>query len=182
MCKNLVLSVSALLVLAGFCVAQDPAANFPKPGKEHARLKELVGSWDAEMSMDGPNGKMTSKCTAVYKTVSGGMWIASDFEGSIGPQKFYGHGLDGYDATKKKYIGIWTDSMSTAPMILEGDFDKDGKELVMTGTAVGHDGKPEKVKTVTTSKDADHFTFKFYMVGADGKETPAFTIDYTRKK
>ena len=108
------------------------------------------------------------------------MWIASDFEGTLGPQKFQGHGLDGYDPVKKKYVGVWVDSMSGSPMSLEGAQDKDGK-LVMTGETSGHDGKPQKVKTITEMKDKDHFTFKFYMV-VEGKEVPAFTIDYTRKK
>jgi hypothetical protein len=35
---------------------------------------------------------------------------------------------------------------------------------------------------VTKTKDDDHFHFEMFMVGADGKDTSAFTIAYTRKK
>ena len=52
----------------------------------------------------------------------------------------------------------------------------------MTGTGPGQDGKTQKFKTVTKVKDNDHMTFEMFMVGDDGKETSAFTIDYTRRK
>ena len=165
--------VAACAFVANACFAQE----LPKPGPEHEKLQAMVGEWDCVMEMDGQK----SKCKASYKSICGGMWIASDFEGTLGPMKFQGHGLDGYDATKKKYTGVWVDSMTGSPMTLEGTLDKDGKTMVMTGEATGHDGKPEKVKTVTVMKDKDHFTFNFFMV-KEGKEIPAFTIEYTRKK
>ena len=37
-------------------------------------------------------------------------------ESEFGGQKFQGHGMDCYDPVKKKYVGIWVDSWSTAPM------------------------------------------------------------------
>jgi hypothetical protein len=129
------------------------------------------------MEMEGQK----SKAVATYKSICSGMWLASDFEGELLGTKFQGHGLDGYDQHKKKYVGVWFDSMSSAPLHFEGDHDPKTKKTTMTGESIGPDGKPQKFKNVTEIKDKDHFTFKMYMLDGD-KEQLAFTIDYTRRK
>ena len=174
MLRKAILGLLVCLAGAGVALGQE----FPKPGPEHDKLKELVGEWDAVMEMQGQK----SKATATYKSICGGMWIESDFEGDLGGLKFQGHGLDGYDLKKKKYVGVWVDSLESAPMHFEGDYDPKSKLLVMTGESLGMDGKPQKFKTTTETKDKDHFTFKMYMVQPEGKEQLAFTIDYTRRK
>jgi hypothetical protein len=152
--------------------------EIPRPGPEHEQLKEMVGDWDAVMDMGGQK----SQARATYKAICGGMWIASDFEGDLGGLKFQGHGLDGYDQQKKKYVGIWVDSMSSAPLHMEGDYDRAKKTLVMTGESRGPDGQPQKFRGTTETKDKDHFTFKMHMVQPGGEEQLAFTIEYTRRK
>lgn len=154
------------------------AQDVPKPGPEHRKMQELEGTWDCEMNMEG----FKSKATAEYKTICGGLWVQSNFEGDLGGIKFHGHGLDGYDLKKKKYVGVWVDSMETAPLHFEGDYDPKTKLLVMTGESTGPDGKPQKFKNTTETKDKDHFTFKMYMIQADGSEKLAFSIDYSRRK
>lgn len=67
-------------------------------------------------------------------------------------------------------------------MVMEGTRDDATKITTMTGTGPGQDGQPQKFKTVTKETDADHMKFEMFMIGADGKETSAFTIDYTRRK
>lgn len=171
MLRAVIIGAAVCMCLAGTVSAQEPQ----KPGPEHAKLKDMVGEWDAVMVV----GDQQSKCTAVYKSICQGMWIASDFEGMIGPEKFQGHGLDGYDIARKKYVGVWFDSMSSAPLHFEGNYE--GKLLVMTGESAGPDGKPQKFKNTTETTDKDHFTFKMYMI-QDGKDQLAFTINYTRRK
>ncbi|HET6426278.1 MAG TPA: DUF1579 domain-containing protein [Planctomycetaceae bacterium] len=167
-----------ILFAAAFCLTStgDALAQAPQqPGPEHDKLKEVVGEWDTEMVF----GDQKSKGTTVYRSICDGMWIESDFQGNVAGQKFQGRGLDGYDLTRKKYVGTWVDSMSSAPMHFEGNYE--GKVLVMTGESIGPDGKPQKFKTTTEDKDKDHFTFKMFMV-ANGQEQLAFTINYTRRK
>ena len=163
-----------LMVVAGPCWGQEP----PMPGAEHERLKKLVGQWDAVMEAGGQK----SECSATYQSICGGMWLSSDFEGDFGGFKFEGHGMDGYDLNKKKYVGIWVDSMQSAPLTMEGDYDAKTKTMTMTGESRGSDGMLQKVKTTTVTKDDDHFTFKMYAVDGDGKEQHVFTIEYSRKK
>jgi Protein of unknown function (DUF1579) len=148
------------------------------PGPEHAKLKELVGDWDCVVKMGGTE----SKGSATYRLDMGGMWVISEFKGEFGGQSFKGMGIDGYDQTKKKYTGVWVDSMTSAPMVSEGTYDSTGKILTMTGEQVGPDGKMVKNKMTSEMKSPDLMLFTMYMVGADGKETPMMTIEYKRKK
>jgi hypothetical protein len=167
-------AISASLMFAAKSFTQEP----PKPGPEHEKLKELVGTWDAEMEMNG----VKSKAVAVYKSICGGLWLDSDFRGDFAGMKFQGHGLDGYDPQKKKYVSMWVDSFETAPMITEGDFDAKKNLFVMTGEFTMPDGKSQKLKTTSEFKDKDHFTYKMFMVQPDGGEQRVFTIEYTRRK
>jgi hypothetical protein len=167
------LSTLVCLAFVGLAGAQEP----PTPGKAHAKLKRLEGAWDAVLEMQGQK----FKADATYKSICGGMWMASDFKGDLGGVAYSGHGLDGYDQQKKKHVGIWVQSMASAPMHYEGDYDDKGV-LVMTGASRDADGKPEKFKNTTAWKDDDHFTFSMYMVDEQGNEQLAFTIDYARKK
>jgi hypothetical protein len=151
------------------------AQQSPKPGPEHEVLKKMEGTWDATMKFGG----MESKGVMTYKMDLGGLWLVSSFEGTFAGAKFSGKGLDTYDARKKKYVGVWADSMTTTPLILEGSYDPAKKTMTMVGDGVGEDGKVEKWKAVTTMPDSD--TIHFGMYSGDAKE-PAFTIEYKRKK
>ena len=165
------------IALAGLLAAPAAAQDFPvaKAGPEHEILKKHVGTWDTTMKIMG----MESKGTATYKLDLGGLWLSSTVESEIFGMKFQGHGMDSYDATKKKYVSAWFDSMSASPMFMEGTYDASKKTLTMTGEGPGEDGKPTKHKSVSEWKDDDTLHFSMYM--GDGKE-PAFTIVYKRRK
>lgn len=163
----------ALLAFAAPAVSAQP--EIPKPGPEHAVLKALEGTWDTTMKF--PGGE--SKGTVVYKMELGGLWLSSKLESDLMGAKFHGHGMDTYDAAKKKYTSVWFDSMSTTPMMMEGTYDKDKKTLTLTGDGPGQDGKPAKWKSVSTMPDNDTINFSMYV--GDAKE-PMFTIVYKRKK
>jgi hypothetical protein len=164
---RLFLAIAVAVALASTALGQ----GF-KPGPEHEGLKELEGTWEATVKA----GDMESKGTMIYKMDVGGLWLLSDFEGEFGDTKFKGHGVDGYDPGKKKYVGIWVDSMTPAPLISEGTYDKETKTSTMTGKLRGQD-----VKMVTTMKDKDNMTFTMYEV-KDGKDEKMLTIVYKRKK
>jgi hypothetical protein len=168
-----------MFALAGFVAAAlaapVAAQEAAKPGPEHELLKKQVGEWTTVMKFGG----MESKGAVTNKMDLGGLWLCSTFEGEVFGQKFSGRGMDTYDAARKKYVGLWIDSMSTSPLVMEGTYDADKKVLTMTGEGPGMDGKPQKMRSTTEMPDAD--TIKFAMYMGDGKE-PAFTITYKRKK
>jgi hypothetical protein len=165
------LSVIAALIAAPTCFGQEP----PKPGPEHEVLKKMEGTWDATMK----GGGMESKATMVYKMDLGGLWLSSTLEGEAGGMKFQGRGFDGYDPNKKKYVGVWVDSMSSSPMTMEGTYDKEKKVLTMSGDGPGFDGKPTKYKSVTEFKDADNMVMSMWM--GDSKDA-MFVVTFKRKK
>jgi hypothetical protein len=175
--------VKAMRLWIGVCVAgtlfaaggraQPPG---PKPGPEHEHLRALVGVWDATVKTAGQE----SKGRMVYNMDLGGLWLASHFDGAFGDMKFSGRGFDTYDPAKKKYVGVWVDSMSPGVMMMEGELDKDGKVMTMVGEGPGQDGKPTKFRSVTEQKDKDNFVFKLSMVDKDGKDQEMLTIDYKR--
>jgi hypothetical protein len=170
-----------ILLAAGLASAQQEQQHppAPKPGPEHAHLNTLEGTWDALVTTS--DGKK-SKAEATYKMECAGLWIASDFKGEFEGKPFQGKGLDGYDPAKKKYVGVWVDSMITTPLFMEGSRDESSKTTTMTGECPGPDGKPMKMKAVTKEIDKDHMTFEMFMVGPDGKDTKAMTINSTRRK
>lgn len=169
--------LAVTLMIASRASAQAP--ELPAAGPEHKLLQETVGTWDCKIITAGAPGESVGK--SVSKMDLGGLWLVTEFEGDFGGLKFQGHGLDGYDQAKKKYIGIWVDSMSTGPVIMEGDYDAAKKTLTMTGEGPGPTGERVKYKNTTTHADKDHQTFKMSLVEGD-KETLMLTIEYSRKK
>ena len=165
-------AAGALLVPA--TVAQEPV----KPGPEHERLKKAEGTWEATIKM----GDQESKGTMTYKMDLGGLWLIANFEGEFGGMKFNGKGFDTYDPAKKKYIGIWIDSMSTSPMMMEGTYDEKAKALTMIGEGPGMDGPKTKYKSVLENKDDNTMVMTMSTAGKDDKGQVMMTITYKRKK
>jgi len=175
MSRSIGLAVALLLAVPFTTLAQEPA----KPGKEHAELKKLEGVWDAVMKMAEAPEPMPGVVT--YKMECDGMWLTSDFKMDVPGFKFQGRGTDGYDQNKKKYVGFWVDSMSSAPMIMEGTMDPATKTTTMTGEGPGMNGTPIKMKNVSTWTSADSMTLEVFVVMPDGEEKKSMTITYTRR-
>jgi hypothetical protein len=156
----------------------------PKPGPEHEVLKRDVGTWDAtvEMFMAPGSPPATSKGVETNTLGCGGLCLITDFKGEMMPgQSFEGHGVAAYDSGKKKYVGTWTDSMSTGIMTSEATFDSAAN--TMTGYMEGPDmtGKITKMKSVVEYKGADTRVFTMYSPGPDGKDVAGMRITYKRR-
>jgi hypothetical protein len=176
-----VLGILSLLGFAGVTAAQQEEP--PKPGPEHATLKKMEGTWEANIKASfGPGEPTESKGTAVYKMECGGLWLTGDFKGSFAGMPFQGKSFETYDAGKKKYLSVWVDSMATLPMLSEGTYDKEKQTLTMKAEYPGPDGKPTKYTMVTTMKDDDTMLFTMSTPDKDGKDTVMMTITYKRKK
>jgi hypothetical protein len=173
-----------VLTVSGVVAAQAPPPPMPKPGPEHAILKEDVGTWDATVESVGPDGKpTTSKGVETNRMGCGGLCLITDFKGEMGPgMPFEGHGTTVYDPAKKKYVGSWTDSMSQGLQLGESTYDAAKKTA--TGVMEGPDmtGKIIKMKSVVQYKDPNTRVFTMYGPGPDGKEAQMMRITYTRKK
>jgi uncharacterized protein DUF1579 len=161
---RIVLVVLAMVGLAGFAGGQD------KPTPEKAYLEHFVGNWDATVKMMGNESKATETCR-----LEAGMWLISDFKGEFGGQKFVGHDVMGFDTSKKKFTGVWVDSMGPSLTPYEGTLDASGKVLTAIMDASG-----QKMKNVTKIVDKDTTTFEMY--NPETAKEPMMTITYKRKK
>lgn len=168
------LALISLLTLTTSVWAQEMA-----PGPQHKKLAELEGTWNLSIKSDGGD----SKGKSTYKLECGGFWLTSDFQADMGGMKFQGKGMDGYDSAKKKYVSVWVDSLSTAPMFFEGDFDAKGEKLNMTcKSTVPGSTTPAVWRSVTTIIDKDKHTFEMYLKPEGGAEQKMMTVEYVRAK
>lgn len=166
-------------LVALLCSTYSAWGQFASPGPEHNILKAMEGTWDFEFkSADGS----VSKGVSTYTMECNGLWLTSDFKTDFGGAPFQGKGMDGYDPARKKYVAIWVDSMTTYPMIFEGDYDAASHQLKMTSKSAGPDGKPATWRSVTTYDSKDQHTFDMYLAPEGAAEQKMMTVVYRRKK
>ena len=203
--REVTFAACGALLLAGLSAAQDmkpadkPAAppamsaeekamqeawtKFATPSEAHGKLEDMVGTWDAEVTMwMGPQPEK-SRGVAENRLVLGGRFVEQRFKSEMMGQPFEGLGYTGYDNHKKKYVGTWMDNMSTAVMVSEGTFDASGK--VMTSTATMDDfmtGKKAALRMVSTTVSPDEELFEMYGPDPSGKEVKQMEIRYKRRK
>jgi hypothetical protein len=186
------LAVAALAVLAAGAFAQEkkpsaapPAAMppLPKPGPEHAVLRDQAGEWDATVESWMAPGQPPSISKGLEtNTMVGGFWLITDFKSEMMGQPFQGHGTMGYDPGKKKYVSTWVDSMT--PSLSVGESDYDAATRTFTGWTEGldYEGRPTRIKAVTVWKDPATRVFTMSLEAPDGKDMTAMRITYTRRK
>ena len=148
---------------------------------EHARFKEMVGTWKAETKdfFANPAQPTVSEGKAVFKLLMGGRYIEQHFQCQMSGEMFEGMGITGYDKSKKKYVSIWIDNMGTGIMQTEGVHD----EATNTTTEVGESDSPMgkmKMKTVAKGLTPDKYLFTMYILGDSGSEQKCMEILYTR--
>lgn len=173
------LSLAGLLTLATMTLAPTAWAQEATPSPQHKKLAELEGTWNLTIKSEGGD----SKGKSVYKLECGGLWLTSDFQSDFGGAKFQGKGMDGYDPAKKKYVSVWVDSLSPAPMFFEGDFDAKGERLDMTcKSTMPGSTQPAVWRSVTTIVNKDKHTFEMYLKPEGGEEMKMMTVEYLRAK
>jgi hypothetical protein len=156
-----------------------------QPGPEHAKLAEMNGDWDADVTFFSPMGEQKSKGVMHCEMIMGGRVLQMKFQGSMmgmdgKPAPFQGIGMSGYDNAEKKYWNFWVDDMGTGCMITKGTLD--GNVMTAEGEMVDpSNGKPTKVKEVTTLVDKDHQKFEMLCAGPDGNMMKVMEINYTKK-
>ncbi len=151
-----------------------------KPGPEHKILEKIAGSWEATVEHMAPGAPPAEpvKGSETAK-VLGGLWVVGDFQSEWMKNPFQGHWISGYDPAKKKYVGIWVDTMSSGVYSSEGTYDAATKTMTEWMEGQGPGGKIVKMKAVTVWKDDDTRVFSMY---DEGKDTPSMRITYERKR
>jgi hypothetical protein len=171
------------------CLALSLKAQDSKSDDQSAYkvLAKEEGVWDAEIKMmmpaaDGKVETTTSKGVETNRMLAG-KWLISDFKGEMFGTTFEGHGTNGYDAKKNKYVATWVDSMSVRIDTMEGSYDEKTKTLTLNSESEAPDGKPMKTRLETRFNDDGTRTFSLYMQ-EDGKKefSKGMEITYTKRK
>lgn len=158
-------------------IGQQP--ELPKPGPEYDVLQSEVGKWNVEIkAFTGPGEPTVSKGKETNRML-GGFWLLSDFHGSMMGLDFKGHGVYGYDAEQKKYVGTWRDSMSPNKMDVVGTYDKASQTMILEGMGPGTDGKPTK-HILTTKYNSDGTRVLTMHMQAGEEMMKIFEMNYTK--
>lgn len=173
--------MTRLPILLSLALTLSLTAQTPEPAPEHYKLTTHLGVWDAEIELleDGKTTK--SKGTSTRKQPLGSFWLVNQFQAEIKGQSVRGLGTMGYDPVKKKYVATWHDSMSPSLMVTEGNFDKSGKVLTMSGLAPGDSGRPVTHRLITTIQNNNTHVFEMFAPGPDNKDRKVMKIVYKRR-
>jgi hypothetical protein len=182
--KNLVRET--LVLAAGAMLAAGAAAQempMPRPGPEHKVLEMDAGTWEATVeTFTGPGAPpMVSKGSEVNTIGCAGLCLISDFKGDFGGTPFHGHGTTTWDPARKKYVGTWTDSMSTGLALAEGTYDPTTRTATSFMEGPDMTGKVTKSRSTVVYKDPNTRVMSMFTTGPDGKEFQMMKISYTRK-
>ncbi len=153
----------------------------PKPGPHHAHLARLVGKWRLTTKYFPAPGAppMTGTGTETVRRSPDGLWFVMDF--SMDDGSFSGHGVSGYDAFKKKYVGVWVDSTTTSLQLSEGECSEEGRVHTSLSQATDPStGTTIRMRMRSAIKDEKSRTFELFRIGSDGKETPELEITAAR--
>ena len=184
--RNLFVTAGLIMLVTGLAHAalQEQGPPMPKPGPEHALFKEDVGTWDATVEVIPAPGAepIVSKGVETNTLGCGGLCLITDFKSEFAGQPFHGHGLSVWDPAKKKYVGSWTDSMSTGLAFGESTWDAATKKMTGTMETTDPSGQTQKMRTIVEYASPTTRTMSSYMAGPDGKEFVNLRITYTRRK
>lgn len=124
----------------------------------------MVGTWDVKLKKHrAPDQIVKGTGVEIARMQPSSFWLIRDFIGTFAGIKFTGHGMLGYEAHKKHYTGIWTDSVASILLISEGQCENNGHLNTMIGKA--YDPMKKRMITylqVTEIKDANTKTFHMY--------------------
>ncbi|WP_435018718.1 DUF1579 family protein [Tundrisphaera sp. TA3] len=179
-----------LLFLGSAAFAQDRVAApapgqempMPKPGPEHEVLRKDVGVWDAtiELTME-PGGKPEVTRGTATNTMVGGFWLVEDFQGEMFGKPFHGHSITGWDASRKKYVGTWVDSMSPGFSAVVGTVDPKTHAMHATVEGPSPQGGAMKMRSTTEWKGDGTRVFTMFSPEGQGEEFAMMKITYKRR-
>jgi len=144
------------------------------------KILELdVGTWDAEVIVRPGPGSPEQRSTGVsVQRLIGGRWLVADFKNET--SGFEGHGIYGWDATRKAFVGTWVDPMRTFLTVMEGAWDAETKTMTYHAEARLPDGRTLTWRE-TTAKDGDTQVFR-QMWAVPGGEHEMMTVTYRRRR
>jgi hypothetical protein len=151
----------------------------PQPTQEHEWLRKFVGEWESDIEMHMEPGKPAMKLKGSSRDrMIGGFWLISQGGNPEMPFEFV---LTlGYDPQRKKYIGTWTDSMTSYHWHYVGTAS--GNTLTLETEGPSPTGGTAKHRDVTEFKSPDLRVYTSSIQAPDGKWNKMITVTSRRKK
>lgn len=151
------------------------------PGKHHEKLARYEGKWKQTIKhwMEPGAEPMVDQGAYESKMILGGRYLEDRATAQMMGMDFEGRGVTGYDNVAGEYFSLWYDNMSTAPMVIRGDYQ--GDKLVMTGEVsdpMSPTGK-SRVKSVMWMEGDDTSKYEMYMTQG-GEEVKVMEITSRR--
>lgn len=153
------------------------------PGKFHAHLKPLLGTWKtvSKWWTSAEAEPAVSEGTSQKKLILGGRFVQENYHSTAMGMPFQGVGLMGYDNAKKKYTSVWIDTMSTTMMTDSGTCNESGKVFTFRGAIDDpFTGQKKKIRTVLTIVNNDRHVLEMYETPQGGKEYKSLDVTYAR--
>lgn len=158
-----------------------------KADEHHALLAEDVGTWDADCKLYflGPGSEPMRFAGVETIEMMGDLWMLQHFEGELGGLPFEGRAMVGWDAEKKKYVGVWADTMTSHMAEMEGTYDPATR--TMTTWVDGRDpltGQATREKHVERHVDDDTRLFEMHAPSpmAEGQLVKVMEVTYRRRR
>lgn len=154
------------------------------PSASHAALAKLVGEYTTASRFTAAPGTapMESGGEARLTMTLDGRFLVEDGSGSFAGQMSKSFKMLGYNNASKRYEGIWTYTMSTAIMTLNGTSADGGRTINFNASWDDEGGAKRSLQIVMRQIDDDHFVVELTEKSADGKSGPVLKTTYTRKE
>lgn len=149
-------------------------------GPEYELLKKDVGEWDASITVTPSPGAapQESKGRLVGRLICGGRWLITEFKNHT--TGFEGHGVYGYNAAAKRFVGTWVDDMRTNLYVGEGTWDAASRTMTYVWSASLPNGQAMAWKETSHAVSDNEQIFRVLFPGPDGAEFEMMRAVYRR--
>jgi hypothetical protein len=159
-------------------------AEVTKPGEQHKHLAAMAGNWvytgKIWMGPDAP--PVETSGTSTNTIILGGRYLKQEVKGEFQAVEFEGVGLVGFNKMMNRLESVWIDNMGTAMLIMNGNFDPEGKVVTSFGDYKDlMKGGMQKVKSISTMTGPDEIKDEMFMLEPDGTEIKTMELIYKRK-
>lgn len=147
---------------------------------ELALLRKDVGEWTAAITVTPQPGAAPQMSTGrlVGRLISGGRWLVTDFKNHT--TGFEGHGIYGYNAATKRYVGTWVDDMRSNIYVGEGEWDATTKTMTYVWKAAMPNGQAKIWKETSEAVSDREQVFRVLFPAPDGGEFEMMRAVYRR--
>jgi len=147
-------------------------------------LSRRVGTWNVRANLQlQPGARPVSITATAHSRLVGGRWLVTELRGANqarGMAPFEGLGVNGYDPSKRKYVGFWIDGSRGIAVPVEGTFDAASRIFRTTSVETAANGRQTTVISETRPTGPDSEVTTFTAQDARGRPYTRMVLTYTR--